>query len=105
MEDFLIGDERIDAEHAQILNTLDEIKNANDSDLSGLIFKLKNHIVIHFIDEEYVFTKQYNMPKEYIDRHIQEHHEIRENVLNILRDEANVRFVSMKLEKQLKTIF
>ncbi len=88
--DFIINDPRIDADHSTILQLLDSSRDLPDGadprDLRRLLVKVKHHVVVHFVDEEFIFEKQYSMPPDYVTMHKQEHVRIRDVVLDSVRD-------------------
>jgi len=83
--DYRINDPKIDAEHGEILQLLDSLTRVADSvpaeELAAKLVKLKDHVVIHFVDEEFILEREYDMPAAYVSRHKDEHRRIRRDVL------------------------
>jgi len=83
--DYRINDPKIDADHGEILQLLDSLTRVADSvpadELAARLVKLKDHVVIHFVDEEFILERQYEMPSAYVARHKDEHRRIRKDVL------------------------
>lgn len=87
---YIVGDTKIDNEHREILHLFDLFDNIPEDQYQEFANRVKKHVVIHFIDEEFIFTKQYNTPQEYQERHIAEHEEIRNLIIEKLDDLENL---------------
>lgn len=83
--DAYINDPRIDREHDEIMQLFESYGAVRDSataeDLRRLLAKIKEHVVVHFVDEEFIFERQYEMPDDYVAMHKQDHERIRRLVL------------------------
>lgn len=80
-----INDPKVDAEHAMILQLLESCLSLEEpvdqDEQRRLLVRLKDHVVVHFVDEEFLFEKQYSMPAEYVAHHKAEHERLRSLVL------------------------
>jgi hemerythrin-like metal-binding protein len=80
-----INDRKIDYEHATIMQLLESAtrlgRTASPEDIEGILKKVKEHIVIHFVDEEFIFTRQHPMPDSYVEMHRHEHEAIQTDIL------------------------
>ncbi len=80
-----INDKKIDYEHASIMQMLDSAarigRSADRDDIKDILKKVKEHIVIHFVDEEFIFTRQHPMPAEYVELHVNDHKRIQNEIL------------------------
>lgn len=88
-----INDKKIDYEHATIMQLLESAarlgRTASPDDIRDILKKVKEHVVIHFVDEEFIFTRQHPMPDEYVTMHRREHESIQNDVLRRI-DEADL---------------
>lgn len=85
-----MNDPKVDAEHAMILQLLESCLSLEDpihpDERRRLLVRLKDHVVLHFVDEEFLFDKQYSMPADYVAHHKAEHERLRALVLASARD-------------------
>lgn len=83
--DFHVNDLRIDQQHAEILQLFDSYdgagKDATPEAIRSLLLRIKEHVVVHFTEEEFLFEKQFTMPADYVAWHKAEHARLRDEVL------------------------
>lgn len=86
---FHTGDPKIDREHAELVQLFESFDGLTDNatafEVTSILAKIKDHVILHFVDEEFIFTKQYAMPPEYVERHLAEHERIRTAMLSRIR--------------------
>ena len=83
-----INDDRVDADHRLILQLLESFVSLPDDSgretVLEFLGKIKEHVVVHFVDEEFIFEKELRMPADYVTLHKQEHEKIRDRVLSAI---------------------
>lgn len=83
--DFHINDPRVDQQHGEILQLFDSFdgvgQDASPEAIRSLLAQIKEHVVVHFTEEEFLFEKQFTMPADYVARHKAEHARLRDEVL------------------------
>ena len=101
-----INNAKIDYEHASIMQMLDSAarlgRSASREEIDAIIKRVREYTVVHFVDEEFIFTRQYSMPEEYVQFHKREHeliqNEMLEHIGNTNLDEPD------QVEKLMLTI-
>ena len=109
-----INDKKIDYEHATIMQLLESAarlgRTAPQDQIHGILRKVKEHIVIHFVDEEFIFTRQHPMPESYVEMHRHEHEAIQTELLHQINQtdlssgtqvEALLRSIKSRLERHI----
>lgn len=86
--EYEINDARVDGEHRLILQLLESFASLpSDSEretVLELLTRIKQHVVVHFVDEEYIFEKELRMPQDYVAFHKSEHEKLRDRVLSAI---------------------
>lgn len=95
-----INDDRVDADHRLILQLLESFVSLPDDSgrdtVLELLAKIKEHVVVHFVDEEFIFEKELCMPADYVTFHKQEHERIRDRVLSAIGSLQNDEGADMR---------
>lgn len=88
-----INDPRVDREHDEIVQLFASYEAVRESatpeDLRRLLVRIKEHVVVHFVDEEFIFERQHQMPADYVAMHKQDHERIRRLVLRLTVGESH----------------
>lgn len=88
--DVTINDAKIDYEHASIIQMLESAQRIGaadaHADLRTILIRVKEHVIVHFVDEEFIFSRQYPMPPEYVERHKRDHAAIQNEVLRKIEE-------------------